>query len=94
MANRSERLINTVNRTSRRRSKGLEPKGQWSGHRDVSDLSWTSNTPGEQSGPNQPGLNRRNVVNPTHRLNQRQADRKGSRRCSGQRNAEKAKAAL
>jgi hypothetical protein len=94
MANQGERLINVVNRTSRRRSNRLEPKGQRSGHRDVCDLSWTSSTPGEQSEPDQPGLNVQNVVNPMGRLEKRQADRKGSRRRSGQRKAEKAKAEL
>jgi hypothetical protein len=72
MANRSERLINAVNLTSRRRSTRLEPKaGKGVGTGMYCDLSWTNNTPGGQSGPNQPKLKERNVVNLMRRLNKK-----------------------
>ena len=67
MANRCERLINVVKCTSRRRSNRLEPKGQRSGNKVVEDLSWTTNSPGEQSEPNLSVLNIQNVVNPKRR---------------------------
>ena len=64
MANPGERLINAVNRTSRRCERGLSQKSNGVGTGMYGDLSWTSNAPGKQSEPNQPELNVRNVVNP------------------------------